>query len=409
GRVRAYRDRSVFNEITAQASVKAACLRIPLAPATARGGDLRGRFYDLTPLVESDPEAAANAIDALVRRSDFSDVEERLVGVDIESDFRQTRTRTDLLGLFRRARVARSDDVRVHGNGETERFLQAQAGGSGFWVFLDHGEDHRFRIQAVAPRVGEGAAAPTLVARYSATDRDTRSSELAGHLSFVNGLASERDEPLIDFTPSEHTINGRWGHLRAGVELRFSPAAVETLLASSRTDYWETLRELTELDQERFDRYRRWLAERGKRRILLRRRVPLPYRKSIRYAASARRRLEAARDADSPRKRLTSLLDAFVEASYLNATTYDPAVLATLRRVGGIEEVSVAARITQPPWREPRLVGKVDLVGRTHRKPIARLGEAIDLDPSGPSGLYQMLDHFPWASELMEPKLEPAP
>ena len=74
---------------------------------------------------------------------------------------------------------------------------------------------------------------------------------------------------------------------------------------------------------------------------------------------------------------------------------FDPRILATLRVLLGAKRVAVDARITQPVWKEKRLVGGVDLVLHTHRKTTLNPGpQPILFAPRSPIQTYRMLESF---------------
>ncbi len=95
------------------------------------------------------------------------------------------------------------------------------------------------------------------------------------------------------------------------------------------------------------------------------------------------------------------LADALVSASYRRHGWYDPAVLGTLHRMLGRKQVSVDAQILPPPWIENRLVGRIPLHGHSHRKRWDLPREPLELDPRCTSALYEMLDTFSPAEELV--------
>ena len=67
-------------------------------------------------------------------------------------------------------------------------------------------------------------------------------------------------------------------------------------------------------------------------------------------------------------------------------------MLVVLRRLLGADAVSVDARVTQPPWREKRLLGGVDLVGRTHAEPYRIVRPLIVFRPDDAVSQYYMLE-----------------
>ncbi|MCA9513175.1 MAG: hypothetical protein KC560_20865, partial [Myxococcales bacterium] len=73
---------------------------------------------------------------------------------------------------------------------------------------------------------------------------------------------------------------------------------------------------------------------------------------------------------------------------------FDPRILAALRSLLGAEAVSVDARVTQPVWREKRLVEGEDLVLHTHAEPHSLPQHLVLFRPRDSVQIYDMLESF---------------
>ncbi|MCZ6783984.1 MAG: hypothetical protein O7G30_11820 [Proteobacteria bacterium] len=412
GELRAYRDLEVFNEEGYRLFLSVYLLRFPLARGVARQGDLTGDLF----VLPGDPAARTpemnEAIDRVVRWGDFKGVERLSTPLHLESDFHEWNQRASIGWFLGTWRSSRFDDVTASVGDDPDRerrFVQYRARGGLFWSFLDVGESHRFLVRTVAPvnrKTGHLEEA-VVEASYLSDDRNTWSEELeVGFLRMANGVAHFEDgrpgDTLIEFTPSAHSVNNRWGHTFARIDLGFSVRAVRRLRAIRPEPYWAELSRTLGIEREELDRYVRWMGERGKLRLLYRRRVPNRLHRPLLHSRNLLRVLERARRSGNPEDAITAPVNALVDATDWDRHGYDPRLLATVRRLVGPDEVSIDARLTQPAWVEKRLLGDVDLVGRSHETPFRTAAEEISFRPEGTLGFYTMLDTFPDPRDEME-------
>jgi len=408
GKLRAFRNHSIYSEEAFGIFIKAVFLRLPILRVDASQGKLVGDLFSLDLARQQTDPAVAEAVQALVTDDDFSAIEVLDEPVHIESDFREAKTRLDFLGIARSSSGSRFDDITVTQSAgestQSERFAQYRAGGSGFWRFFDFGERRHHLVRATTPIDEEGVltSVPIIQANYFISDKDSHSKELSeGYLHFINALArpqrgSDQSE-LIAFSPELHSVNDRWGHLFVKIKMGYSRRAVERLLELDPEDYWRELARTLDVEPQAMRQYRRWMNKRGKYRRLYLGRVPLRIRRTLLRSQTALRLLQRASNPDLPKKkRVYWVVDALAKASYTNFYGYDPRILETLRRVVGGDEISVTARITQPAWLEKRLPGRVDLVGRTHEQPFEAARGDLVFRPRSSLSLYRMLDTFPY-------------
>ena len=96
-------------------------------------------------------------------------------------------------------------------------------------------------------------------------------------------------------------------------------------------------------------------------------------------------------------------MEAIAASVHRHRGGFDPRLLSTLRVLLGADVVSVDARITQPVWKEKRLLGGADLVLHTHRAPLPTDSpEPILFAPRSPLQTYRMLESFEAALEAPE-------
>ncbi|MCG8590408.1 MAG: hypothetical protein MJE66_14055 [Proteobacteria bacterium] len=311
----------------------------------------------------------------------------------LASDFRAWRTRQSWLGLARQESRSRLDAIALGGGRKAEdRFLQFWGDGRREWEVFDQGERRSHRVLVISSESGDDATAHVTLQVF---DLDTRSSELDGYVSIANSLAPEgvRDgQRLIPFTAALHSANDRWGLVDLRARVAFSPAALERLAGLPERRFYAELGRLLELAPEDLDRMRRRLGTQGKFRHLDRSRVPRRHRGTVRRARHVVRELGGV-DQESPAlERVEAFGRALMAAARLDGDDDRPVLLATLRALAGPRKAPVHVRITQPGWREKRLVGRRDLVGRTRKRYAPLPRSPLDLDPSGPVSLYFSLD-----------------
>ena len=403
--LKAYEDLQHFTEEGGRLFLSVYVLRFPLASGSGRQGTLGGRLFVLDAPRTGRREEVDDAVSRLIRRGDFSGVEAIAPGLEVDSDFSEWRSRSVLAWFAGAFRSARIDDVVVRPmtpGAPSRRFVQVRDQGGRFWNVLDFGELHRYRVRTVAPveaRTGRPKRSVVEVT-FFARDQNTESHELEeGFLHLANGIRKFEDgsagHGLIEFTPSAHSVNGRWGHTSSRVDVGFSRNAVKRLLALEPEVYWDELTETLGVTRAELDRDLRRLDVRGKLRWQARRKLEPGLRRTLLHSRQLLAKVADARHADDPDEAIRAPVDALRAAIYRRRQGYDPRILATLRRLLGKDEVSVSARLTQPAWIEKRLLGEVDLVGNTHKEPHRSKTRQIEFRPTGTLEFYRMLDTFP--------------
>lgn len=402
GRTRAYHDVSVFDETGFRAFLKAVFVRIPIATYSSRWGKRRGDLYDLSDALAEHPEAARSALAAFIRSGDMAGLDAVADRTEIQTEFQYRTQEIGLLDFVSGKEGTEREEVVLRDplseQPPLDSFRQIQVFRRNFWKLIDFRETYRWNVQTVTTIDAEQP--PPILLRFVDSDVDTWSSELGGdYIGFINEIAGaggsesgHRD--AIAFTPELHSANRRWGHIHSTVEIGFSKRAVASLLELEPSSYWAQLAHELGYSDARLRRHRSNLMMRGKAGMTRARRVPFDDRRAIGHSVEMLRLLSRARRARDVPSRDGYLVEALAAAAFRRGGGFDPRVLVVLREIVGPDEVSVDARITQPVWRERRLVGGADLVLHTHEEPPKLSHRPILFEPRGPVQIYEMLDSF---------------
>ena len=410
--VRAYHDLSGFDQTAFRAFLKAVFVRIPLASVSDQRGDRKGHFYDLTEALAAHPEPTSTALEAFIRSGRLEPLDAVADRVAVESEYRYHERNAGLLDFISSRAGVDQEDVALHKpldpQAAPDRFEQIRVYQRGSWRFLDLQERHSWNVHAVTPH--GAATASTIHLLLKDEDSDTWSSELGdSYLHFINTIASSGDAASkhlreIAFTPELHSANRRWGHLNASVEVTFAPEAVDALIQLEPERYWRRLARTLDLDEAALRRQRAALQRRGKPGMIARRAVPVGHRSVIRQSLALTEQTRRARAATDAPRRNEFAVKAVAASVIRRGGGFDPRILSTLRALLGADDISVDARITQPVWKEKRLLGGEDLVLHTHREPIRSEGpEPILFAPRSPLQTYRMLESFEAAVESAPP------
>lgn len=416
GRVRAYRDTSVFDRAAFRAFLKAVFVRIPLVDLGSRWGERDGDYWVLDEALETAPEAARAALADFVRTGDARGLDAVADRLAVANDFAYRDDRVGLIDLVWHESGAARELVRVSdplaGGPPVATFDQLRVFGQGHWSFLDFAETHHWAVSAVAPtdetlaRDGE-AATPRFALRYAENDRNTTSRELGdAYIAFANGVAGagrDDDGPehraKIAFTPRLHSTNDVWGHVLATVDVGLDGSAVDALVALRPDAFWAALARELGTSVDAIEARRRVAEATGKERMTRARALAPRHRGPLDVALlrAGRRLLQSlarAREATGPAERYRAVAEALGHAAPRRDGGFDPRILAALRSLLGAEAVSVDARVTQPVWREKRLVEGEDLVLHTHAEPHSLPQHLVLFRPRDSVQIYDMLESF---------------
>jgi hypothetical protein len=406
GRMLAYRDTTKYAESRLEAWLNFVIFRLPMATHVGRVGDVGGRLYELPSEATREAPAWSDALSRLIRDGDFSGIEGRVSGTEIQSVFKSSNAAAHLFFLAGNSVGTREDRVTISPVAglepsvkpvqPEEHFVQYRTGSRGFWAFIDLGEDHLHTVTSVVRASGPQGAwqPPKIVSTYFQHDRNTFDDELGdGYLRFLNGIAGGHG-PLIEFTPSLHSVNGRWGDLEVGVRVGYSRKAVERLRTLEPETLWAQLAEDFGITTEQMSKQRRRMAARGKMRIAQRRRIPYQLRRPIFLARRVAAKLERANAEEDASKWMRDVVDALSTASPYRQGTFDPRVIGALHRLIDPEDLSIEATVEPPPWIENRLMSHVPLVAFTHDERFTLERPWVDFEPKCSAGIYTMLETF---------------
>jgi len=411
GRTRAYHDVSVFDETGFRAFLKAVFVRIPLATYANRWGKRHGDLYDLSEALDRHPEAARSALSAFIRHGDMAALDAVADRTEIQTEFQYRTQEIGLLDFVSGEEGTEREDVVLRDPlaelAPLAVFRQLQVYRRNFWKLLDFRETYRWNVRTVTAFDPEEP--PPILLRFVDSDVDTWSSELGNdYIGFINQVADagepqspHRDE--IAFTPELHSANRRWGHIHSTVEIGFSSKAVAGLLALEPKDYWAKLAHELGYTDDQMRKHRNNLGRRGKAGMTRARKVPFDDRRAIRHSVELLRLLGRARRAQEAPARDRYAVEALAATAFRRGGGFDPRLLAALRDLLGADEISVDARITQPVWKERRLVGGADLLLRTHEQPPKLRHRPILFEPRGPVQIYEMLNSFDPITQAANP------
>jgi len=406
GRMLAYQDVSKYTESRLEAWLNFVIFRLPMVTHVGRVGDVEGRLYELPPDATREDPAWSDALSRLIRDGDFSGIAGRVSGTEIHSVFKTSNAAAHLFFLAGNSLGSREDRVTlspvagleppVKPVQPEERFVQYRTGSRGFWAFMDLGEDHLHTVTSVVRASGPDGEwqPPKIVSTYFQRDRNTFDKELGdGYLRFMNGVSGGHG-PLIEFTPSLHSVNGRWGDLEIGLRVGYSRKAVAQLRNLNAEELWAQLAQDFGITHEQLSKLRRRMDARGKLRIAERRRIPYRLRRPIFLARKVAAKLERARKEDDASLWMRDVVDALSTASPYREGKFDPRVIGALHRLLDPEDLSIEATVEPPPWVENRLMSHVPLVAFTHDERFTLERPWVDFEPKCSAGIYTMLETF---------------
>ena len=379
GRLLAYRDVSRHVDSTLQAFANAVFVHVPLLQRGERDGVVEGTWFELPP----DPAPLAPALARFLERGDEEALARSAEPRRIRSRFESVHSWARIPFFARLWKEHRLDRLE-RADGSSTQYRNAAGG---YWKFLDWGEAHRRTVQT---RVSAGGPA-SLEAFYFQRDRDTKDAELGTYLPFLADVVGP-EAAALHLTPALHSENGRWGDLEVTLRARYSPEAVERLLALERPTLEAALAAQLGVAVEALQPTRP-RHDRGK----LRRRpqtTPLRVGAAARAARKTAAALARAREASNEAGRLRALGDALGHASFREAGSYDPAVLAALHDAIGREHIALEARVTPPRWVENRLPDRAPLVARGGSGSDPPRDAWVELAPRCPHAWYTMLETF---------------
>jgi len=406
GRLLAYQDMSKHTENRVEAWLNFVIFRLRMASHNARVGAVEGRFFELPPEASRGDPAWSDALSRLIRDGDFTGIEGRVGGTDIHSVFESSHASAHLFFLTGHSTGSREDRVTsspIPGlvtpagakSGE-QRFVQYRTGSRGFWAFIDFGEDHLHTVTSVVRSSGSDGEwkSPRIVSTYFQRDRNTFDDELGdGYLRFMNEISGGHG-PLIEFTPSLHSVNGRWGDLEIGLRVGYSRKAVRRLRDLQPEELWARLARDFGITNEQMTKMRRRMDTRGKLRLAQIRRIPPRLRRPIFLARRVLAKLEHARAEEDASLWMRDVVDALSIASPYREGRFDARVIGALHRLLDPEDLSIEATVEPPPWIENRLVNHVPLVAFTRGKRFRLDRPWLDFEPKCSAGIYTMLETF---------------
>jgi hypothetical protein len=404
GQTLAYQDASNYVDSRLDAWLNLVILRLPLAGASGRTGTLKGRLFVLpTEAVREEP-AWSDALSRLIRDGDFSGIEGRTSGLNVHSDFWAADGFAGLFILAGQSTATRNDRVTLtpipgpaglsQPAGAEQRFSQYRTGSRGFWAFLDLGENRLQTVTSVTRSDGirTGWETPQIVSTYFQRDRNTFDDELGeGYLRFVNGIAGEHG-PLIEFTPSLHSVNGRWGDIEVGVRVGYSQEGVHRIRSMEAEELFAQLGRDVGVEPWEMRKLRGWMRAQGKGRWMKIRRVPTELRVPIYVTRRVAAKLEQARQEEDPSRWMRHVANALSIASSFRDGSFDPRALGAMHQLLDPEDVSIEVTVEPPPWIENRLMSNVPLVAFTHEKRHALVQPWVEFEPHCSAGIYTMLE-----------------
>ncbi len=371
-----FRDRSLYDQLAVKAFFEIAELfRITFFDAFNRKGKLNRTFVEMDTADLENNTAKQEALDLLLTRSD-STAMERLGRVQRLSDrFRETGSKLDLLGFFRKRSVFRLDRVKVKTGsaagiraGLAERqHVQVESRKVDSWSFLDNGERHFSSVRLIgSTRGGEDIRRPLLFLSFRVNDNSTADGELKKwYLPFINRVAGQKH--FIDFDPTTHTVNRLWGNTQLFMDMTVFEEGLERMLRTTGGTIWSYLARETGKDES----YWRGLLDRPRRRG---RPVAGKYSRDRYLAFKTRflvRLIKRAREAGGGAKRMVLVVRALRKAIFKDGHTFSPVLLAVLHRVFGKENVRLTATVTMPENKELVYPARTPFYNETGREETA--------------------------------------
>ncbi len=273
------------------------------------------------------------------------------------------------------------------------------------WIFLDNGESFRHLVKGFLDEGFSDAeeSGATVVASYLIDDLNAVSHELDAYQRFLAGLAGDRRILADPFRAEDwHQTgepDGRWGRLLVEGQLVLRDAALDALAQLDEAAYWPGLAEHLGMPVSELLAIRDGLAGSHGSRTRLRLRTPRRIAAPIDRSRRVLRALARARLAETPEKRIDWLTTALHRASLRRGGSFDVAVLETVLRQIGFEQLAedemAGARVRIRKAFEDEVIfpdGR-DMAGQRGER---QLQEHLDVvvDPFDTIELHRMLD---WA------------
>ncbi len=217
------------------------------------------------------------------------------------------------------------------------------------WAIV--GNDHTKELKLTAKIKDDGEVNnPSVQINLLVVDRDTKSKELSrDYIPMLNGLSN--DSKFIDFTPTLHSTNDRWGETHMYANLVYGEKAINKIINFTDKELWTSLSEVTGVSVEKLQ-----FRPTGSPRTHTQRH-PHPLGQRLRTIIS---KLKKAR-AQTGKAQFISFMDALNKAVWKGEGSFNPFILATFNKLLSTKHFYLTGLIMQAPDKENKYPARTPL------------------------------------------------
>jgi hypothetical protein len=348
-----FKDKSLYRELNHRIFAHFWILRIPIWKWTNNKGHLHRDVYEINPS-KGDANSKLAAIDQFLRSNDENFLEEVAERSDLSTQYHLNRMRLNFLSLFKFRSLRRIDHIRENefDNGaieETRNLLQISHLGLSQWAIV--GNDHTKELKLTAKIQDNGEIKnPTVQINLLLVDRDTKSKELSNsYIPMLNRLSN--DNKFIDFSPSLHSTNDRWGETHMYANLVYGEEAIDKIINFTENDLWNSLSQVSGVSVKDLQ-YRQigTVRSHGQRQS-----NPLGQRLRMIIAKLKKTRLQTGK------AQLISFMDALNKAVWKGEGSFNPYILATFNRLLNKKHFYLTGLIMQAQDKENKFPARTPL------------------------------------------------
>lgn len=350
---RIFKDKSLYREFNHRIFAHFWILRIPIWKWTNNKGHLHRDIYEVNP-TKGDTDGKLVAIDRFLRSNDERYLEEVAERSDMNTQYHLNRMRLNFLSLYKFRSLRRIDHIRENelDNGvveESRNLLQISHLGLSQWAIV--GNDHTKELKLTARIQEDGEIKnPSVKINMLVVDRDTKSSELSrDYIPMLNRISN--NSKFIDFTPSLHTMNNRWGETHMHANLVYGEKAIHKIINFTDAELWNSLSQVSGISIQ--DLQFRPIA--SSRTHNQRHSHPLGQR--LRGVLS---KLKKAR-AQTGKTQLISFMDALNKAVWKGEGSFNTSILATFNKLLSEKNFYLSGLIMQAQDKENKFPARTPL------------------------------------------------
>ena len=373
-----FNDKSFYTGLTKKIYWDFVLLRIPLLKNAIYDGDLDRVYYEMDTSDLKNNTDKMRSLEKAIFDNDLSAFKEYSKERNIHSIFKEKDSGYNIFGFFMGKSQTRTDDVVENyvEDGETREIknYQIELRRNSSWAFFDNGENHTNNVYFSAiPTENKGLKEAVLNLSINVVDNNTYSDEFAdSYLNFVNKVAL--NPSFIKFNPHLYSKNEKWGVMEMSVNYILYPEAIDRLLAIDPESVWKTFIQISGENEsvwrDRMQNYRdRSNGVSNDASETFGRDYTSASEKRKEYLANkvwaVISKLRKAQKEEDARDRMKGIVKVFKSAIYKSSGTYEPMILATIRKIVGEKNSFFNSMITARDGQENKLPAGEPLYNET--------------------------------------------